>query len=151
LDDLLDIIRWNITDPYKLVRVSKRTKKGAIRTVSQLEPRPRGEGGLVLYNKRRFVELAFLAGYQACQRLAGTGNSSPKFVVDVEMRLKTKGKTKILGWDIRRKDGTGMRLEANEVIRKSKPAGKALKSKKNQSAAVPDRQTGALFPQALED
>lgn len=148
MDDLLDIIRWNIIDPYRVVRVPKRTKKGE-RTVSQLELRPLGEGGLVLYQKRRFVELAFLAGYQASQRLAGIEPSSPKFVVDVDMHLKTKGKPKIVGWSIRRKDGTGKLLDAKEVIRRSKPV-KRSKPKKKGSAVIPGSPPGSLFSQAPE-
>jgi hypothetical protein len=92
MNDLLDIIRWNVRDPYRRVLIPKKQKDGTMRNVGKWELRPEGEGVLPLTDKDILVEHAVLCGFQASQRLAGVTERSPDFVVDVRMSRRHKGK-----------------------------------------------------------
>lgn len=117
MNDLLDIIRWNVRDPYRRVLIPKKQKDGTMRNVAKWELRPEGEGVVSLTGKTYFVEHAVLCGFQAAQRLAGVTERSPDFVVDVRMSRKHKGK-KLAGWHIQRKDGRREFVQHDKVVRK---------------------------------
>lgn len=126
-NDLLDIIRWTVHDPYRRVVISKQGKDGKIRRTRRWEARPPGEGAISIPDKLLFVEYAVLCGLQAGQRLAKSKVYSP--IVDVKMHRKAKGK-KLAGWFIYRKDGTNEFLEYKPVTRRKwqpekKPKGAA--------------------------
>lgn len=133
MSELLDIIRWQVRDPYERVLVAKTNKEG--KTYKTAELRLRADPpklGLPIETKIAFVERAVLCGFQAAQRSMGISDRSPKFVVDVRMG-KTRGGKKIAGWYIQRKDGSRGFLEYEDVVRRAwrpeKPRTRKAKTK----------------------
>jgi hypothetical protein len=74
-------------------------------------------------DKLRFLESAFLCGFQSAQRRGGVEPESPDYVVDAGINLKCSGghsTGKIAGWFIRTKDGRSFMLEHKPVARRRK-------------------------------
>jgi hypothetical protein len=137
VDELLDIIRWNISDPYQRVWVEKQGKDGKVRKVGRLATRPQGEGAaLSNFDKVNFVEQAVLCGFQNAQRMMGITELSPKFVVDIRMEKRKSGKA-IHGWFIRTADGKQQFLSHEQVIRKRwTPTKKPKKARRAESESL---------------
>ena len=75
MQELLDIIRLNISDPYEPLVVTKRAKNGEDRNVRKLVLRPKGQGGISIPERLRYVELVFLWGMQTVQLASGVSLS----------------------------------------------------------------------------
>ena len=69
--------------------------------------------------KLRFLEGAFLCGFQAGQRASGIDPKSPDFVVDAGIDHSRSGK-KVRGWFIRTKDGRSSYLKHEPARRRKK-------------------------------
>lgn len=78
-----------------------------------------GPANASIPDKLRFLESAFLHGFQMAQRSAGIDHTSADFVVDAGLNLTKRG-NEILGWYIRTKDGRTSYLEHKPVRRRKK-------------------------------
>ena len=89
---------------------------------------------LSIHDRVRFLEDAFLCGFQTAQRVAGLSLRSPEFIVDVHIELaRRQGHPtgEIRSWRIRRKNGTSDVVKFKAVCRSNKPpAAKRGKSTK---------------------
>lgn len=133
MQEILDIIRLRILDPYESVVVKKRGKDGSERNTRKLTLRPKGQGGISIPERLRYVELVFLWGMQTAQLASGTDKKSPGFVVDVRMNRKPNS-TKIDAWFVYRQDGTVEYLKYTALKRPRK--WKAAITKKSKRLVV---------------
>jgi hypothetical protein len=80
------------------------------------------------------------------QREADVGTQNPKFIVDVGISLKQRGRT-ILGWWVTRKDGTQDFLEHKPVMRKKRTKARRAKAKMVKASVhpAPDESMPPMF------